>query len=94
MAGELGAMSASALGLDLAQRTRGDFPVLDQQIHGRPLIYLDYAATSQKPRQVLDVLDHYYRRNTAPVRAATICQGTRLLWCSITVVRISSPGWS
>ena len=54
-------MTVSALGLDLAQRTRGDFPVLDQQIHGRPLIYLDYAATSQKPRQVLEALDHYYR---------------------------------
>ena len=60
-------MTASALGLDLAQRTRGDFPVLDQQFHGRPLIYLDYAATSQKPRQVLDVLDHYYRCDNANV---------------------------
>ena len=60
-------MTASALGLDLAQRTRGDFPVLDQQIHGRPLIYLDYAATSQKPRQVLEALDHYYRCDNANV---------------------------
>jgi len=67
MARELGAMTASALGLDLAQRTRGDFPVLDQQIHGRPLIYLDYAATSQKPRQVLEALDHYYRCDNANV---------------------------
>ena len=60
-------MTAAALGLDLAQRTRGDFPVLDQQIHGRPLIYLDYAATSQKPRQVLEALDHYYRCDNANV---------------------------
>ena len=67
MARELGAMTAAALGLDLAQRTRGDFPVLDQQIHGRPLIYLDYAATSQKPRQVLKALDHYYRCDNANV---------------------------
>ncbi|MGB0278558.1 MAG: aminotransferase class V-fold PLP-dependent enzyme, partial [Prochlorococcaceae cyanobacterium] len=60
-------MTAAALGLDLAQRTRGDFPVLDQQIHGRPLIYLDYAATSQKPLQVLEALDHYYRCDNANV---------------------------
>ena len=37
---------------------RNDFPILDQQVHGQPLIYFDNAATSQKPRAVLDVLDH------------------------------------
>ena len=41
-------------------RIRADFPVLDQQVHGHPLVYLDNAATSQKPRAVLDALRHYY----------------------------------
>src|SRR5919201_1028756 len=41
---------------------RGDFPILDQEVHGRPLIYLDNAATSQKPRQVIDALKRYYER--------------------------------
>ena len=60
-------MSNATLSLDLASRHRADFPVLDQQVNGRPLIYLDHAATSQKPRQVLEALDHYYRRDNANV---------------------------
>ena len=52
----------------LANRYRSDFPILDQQSGGgQPLIYLDHAATSQKPRQVLDVLQHYYRMDNANV---------------------------
>lgn len=42
------------------QRIREDFPVLDQQINGRPLVYFDNAATTQKPRPVLDALTNYY----------------------------------
>ena len=38
---------------------RRDFPILDQQVHGKPLIYFDNAATSQKPRAVIDALVHY-----------------------------------
>jgi cysteine desulfurase/selenocysteine lyase len=41
---------------------RADFPVLDQNVNGKPLVYLDNAATTQKPRQVIDTLDEYYRR--------------------------------
>ena len=47
--------------------TRPDFPVLDQQVNGKPLIYLDSAATSQKPRQVLAALEAYYLRDNANV---------------------------
>jgi cysteine desulfurase/selenocysteine lyase len=50
---------ASARPLDV-QRLRADFPILHQKIHGKPLIYFDNAASSQKPRLVLDVLRHYY----------------------------------
>lgn len=46
---------------------RADFPVLAQQVHGRPLVYLDNAATSQKPRAVIEALVHYYERDNANV---------------------------
>jgi cysteine desulfurase/selenocysteine lyase len=46
---------------------RKDFPVLDQQVHGRPLIYFDNAATTQKPRAVIEALDHYYEHDNANV---------------------------
>lgn len=39
---------------------RADFPILAREVHGRPLVYLDNAATSQKPQQVLDALTGYY----------------------------------
>jgi cysteine desulfurase/selenocysteine lyase len=46
---------------------RKDFPILDQQVHGKPLVYFDNAATSQKPRAVIDALVRYYERDNANV---------------------------
>jgi cysteine desulfurase/selenocysteine lyase len=46
---------------------RKDFPILEQQVHGKPLVYFDNAATSQKPRVVIDALTHYYERDNANV---------------------------
>jgi len=46
---------------------RKDFPILDQKVHGKSLIYFDNAATSQKPRAVIDALVHYYERDNANV---------------------------
>jgi cysteine desulfurase/selenocysteine lyase len=46
---------------------RTDFPVLNQKVHGRPLIYFDNAATTQKPRAVVDALVRYYERDNANV---------------------------
>src|SRR2546427_12990870 len=46
---------------------RADFPILRQKVHGHPLIYFDNAATSQKPRSVLDALRNYYERDNANV---------------------------
>jgi cysteine desulfurase/selenocysteine lyase len=48
-------------------KLRADFPILDQQVHGHPLVYLDNAATSQKPRAVLDALRNYYEHDNANV---------------------------
>jgi len=46
---------------------RVDFPVLDQHVGGRPLVYLDNAATTQKPRSVIDALARYYERDNSNV---------------------------
>src|SRR5439155_9756177 len=46
---------------------REDFPILREQSHGHPLIYFDSAATSQKPRAVIDALRHYYEHENANV---------------------------
>lgn len=65
---------------------RNDFPILHQKVHGHPLVYLDNAATSQKPRAVIDALKHYYERDNANVhrgihelsnRATTGFEGAR-----------------
>jgi len=50
-----------------AQKLRADFPIFEQKIHGKPLAYLDSAASSQKPRQVLDSLRDFYETSYANV---------------------------
>ena len=50
-----------------AKKIRADFPVLNQIVNDEPLIYLDNAATTQKPQAVLDVLNHYYLQDNANV---------------------------
>ena len=47
--------------------TRGDFPILGRQVRGRPLVYLDTAATAQKPRQVIDAVSRFYEEENANV---------------------------
>jgi cysteine desulfurase/selenocysteine lyase len=49
------------------ERLRADFPILSRQVHGKPLVYLDNAATTQKPTQVLDAFDGFYREHNANV---------------------------
>ena len=48
-------------------RVRDDFPILKEQIHGKPLVYLDNAATSQKPQVVIDALNRYYSAENANI---------------------------
>ncbi|MCJ0573011.1 cysteine desulfurase [Enterococcus cecorum] len=50
-----------------AKKIRADFPLLNQIVNDEPLIYLDNAATTQKPQAVLDVLNHYYLQDNANV---------------------------
>lgn len=53
--------------ITLARQVRDDFPILHQEVNGHPLVYLDNAATSQKPRAVLEVIRQYYEGNNANV---------------------------
>lgn len=53
------------------EKIRQDFPILRELIHGKPLIYLDNAATTQKPLFVIDSLHHYYRSQNANIHRGT-----------------------
>lgn len=53
------------------ERVRADFPILRQQVHGHPLVYLDNANTTQKPQAVLDALSDYYLSSNANIHRAT-----------------------
>ena len=55
-----------AAALDV-ERIRADFPALHQEVHGKPLVYLDNAATTQKPRAVIDAVAHFYERDCSNV---------------------------
>ena len=59
-------LAAARAPLDV-ERVRADFPILGRRVNGRPLVYLDSAATSQKPRAVLDAIDKYYAVSNANV---------------------------
>ncbi len=68
------------------QRVREDFPILQQQVNGHPLVYLDNAATTQKPNAVIDAISHYYRHDNSNVhrgahtlsdRATALFEGAR-----------------
>lgn len=56
--------------LDLAQRVRADFPILHQTVGKKPLVYLDNAATTQKPQVVIDRLARYYAEENANIHRA------------------------
>lgn len=48
-------------------KVRADFPILTQQVHGKPLVYFDNGATTQKPKCVLDTIDHFYNQINANI---------------------------
>src|SRR5215467_12077630 len=49
------------------QTVRQDFPILHQKVHGKPLVYLDNAATTQKPLPVIEALENYYRHDNSNI---------------------------
>jgi cysteine desulfurase/selenocysteine lyase len=57
----------SPVGLLDSDAVRRDFPILRERVHGKPLVYLDNAATSQKPRQVIDSLVAYYEKENSNI---------------------------
>lgn len=57
---------APAADLNVAE-IRAQFPILDQLVHGKPLVYLDSAATTQKPARVIEAIRHYYERDNANI---------------------------
>jgi cysteine desulfurase/selenocysteine lyase len=60
-----------------ALKLRADFPIFEQRFHGKPLSYLNSAATSQKPRQVLDAMTHFYETSYANVHRGVYVLGER-----------------
>ena len=75
--------TSPALDVDAIRR---DFPILSQEINGKPLVYLDNGASAQKPQVVLDAMDRYYREmhsnvhrgaHTLGDRATTAFEGAR-----------------
>ena len=58
--------TAVAPKLDI-QKIRKDFPILEQKVNGKPLIYFDNAATTQKPKQVIDAISEYYESYNANI---------------------------
>jgi cysteine desulfurase/selenocysteine lyase len=60
-----------------ARKQRADFPIFNELIHGKPLSFLDSAASSQKPRQVLDAMTHFYETSYANVHRGVYELGER-----------------
>ena len=57
------AEAVNAPGLDV-ERVRADFPILQREVHGKPLVYLDTAASAHRPLAVIEATDRFYRRHT------------------------------
>lgn len=60
-----------------ANKYRHDFPILNEVVHGLPLVYLDNAATTQKPKQVIEAIKYYYEHDNANVHRAIHQLGER-----------------
>ncbi|WP_264651388.1 cysteine desulfurase [Candidatus Symbiopectobacterium sp. NZEC151] len=58
------------VGLVPVERIRADFPILSEQVDGKPLVWLDNAATTQRPRQVIERISHYYLHENSNVHRA------------------------
>lgn len=79
---------ATETNLDI-QKIRADFPILSQKVNGKPLVYFDNAATTQKPKQVIDAISQYYEGYNANIhrglhslaeKATTAFEDTRVIF--------------
>jgi cysteine desulfurase/selenocysteine lyase len=59
------------------EEIRKDFPILEEKVHGKPLVYLDNAATTQKPRSVIEAMDRFYRETNSNVHRSIHALGER-----------------
>ena len=59
-------LATASTGFDV-ERVRRDFPILEREVNGKPLVYLDNAATAQKPRSVIDAVSHYYSHENSNI---------------------------
>src|SRR5581483_6715879 len=73
----VGAVAVQAQPTLDAARLREDFPIIEQRFHGKPLAYLNSAATSQKPRQVLDAMTEFYETSYGSVHRGVYALGER-----------------
>jgi len=71
------AVTAKTTSLDAA-KLRADFPIFEQEFHGKPLAYLDSAVSSQKPRQVLDAMTSFYETSYTNVHRGVYALSERL----------------
>jgi cysteine desulfurase/selenocysteine lyase len=67
MTASISKVGSAAVNAFDAERVRADFPILQQQVNGHPLVYLDNAATTQKPDAVINAISNYYRCDNANV---------------------------
>ncbi|WP_369820708.1 aminotransferase class V-fold PLP-dependent enzyme, partial [Oleiphilus sp. HI0125] len=72
----MSAMTAQEI-QEIALKARADFPILNQDVNGKPLVYLDSAASSQKPQQVIDAMTAYYHSDNANVHRGAHTLGDR-----------------
>ena len=61
----------------MLETIRQDFPILNQKVHNKPLVYLDSAASAQKPQAVMDSMLHYYQHDNANVHRGAHTLGDR-----------------
>jgi cysteine desulfurase/selenocysteine lyase len=65
-------LQKAALAFDV-QRVRADFPILQREVHGKPLVYFDTAASAQRPLAVIEATDHFYRELNANIHRGVHC---------------------
>jgi len=73
------------------EQIRSDFPILHQELYGKPLVYLDNAATTQKPQCVIDAVRHYYEKDNSNIhRGVHFLSSSQLVVSQRTIIRYTA----